>query len=227
VGGPPAATVPAPPTIVNGVTDHPVEATIEDLGARVRVTAPGYLPREQATERTIFLWPAADPEYVRQLVYVAGDVQHPLERWEAGRAFRHCAGPGVDRAFVDQVADVVTTATGIPRTAAGACNVEWVIDRAAFGAEPGQEAFAARTYTADGRTVLSARLVFKDLSSLHFAGGHEIGHALGLGHSPRREDLMVARGGRGGTQFSQAELEQLAMVYRHRTAGNVWPDTEP
>lgn len=41
------------------------------------------------------------------------------------------------------------------------------------------------------------------------------------------EDLMVARGGRGGAQFSAAELEQLAMVYRHRGAGNAWPDVAP
>jgi hypothetical protein len=199
---------------------------VEDIGLRVRVSATGYLTREQAREGTIFLWPAADPEYVRQLVY-GGDVQHPLERWEAGRAFHHCAGPGVDRAFVGNVADAVTTATGIPQTAAGACNVEWAVDRGAFGDEPGQDAFASRTYAADARTILAARLVFKDLSSLYFAGGHEMGHALGLGHSPRREDLMVARGGRGGAQFSAAELEQLAMVYRHRGAGNAWPDVAP
>src|SRR5262249_37014423 len=102
----PSATVPpaalaSSRAVIDGLTGAPVAAIVDDIGARVRVSAPGYLTREQPRAATIFLWPAPDVEYVHRLVFTdgpTGKVTKPLQRWPPDAVLHHCLGPGVDAA---------------------------------------------------------------------------------------------------------------------------------
>jgi hypothetical protein len=82
-------------------------------------------PVEVGSVRSASLPAGLDPEYVRALAVVSVDGRP--KRWEGG-PFRHCYGPEIDAAVVNETAARMTVITGIPRTEAGPCNVTWVID---------------------------------------------------------------------------------------------------
>lgn len=151
---------------------------------------------------------ALDPEYVHQLVYRAANegTEHPLERWAPGSSIHYCAGPGVPLDVVDEVAAFVARETGLSRTDAGPCTVEWVIDGSIYGAGYTEKRAA-------GGWLVGARLVFHNEGSLRFCAGHEMLHAVGLGHSLRLSDLMAAHDGPGGINASEDELAVLRLVY--------------
>jgi len=55
---------------------------------------------------------------------------------------------------------------------------------------------------------------------------HEFGHALGLGHSARVQDLMFPSTARTTGVFSADERVLLTMMYIHRRPGQVAPDND-
>jgi Matrixin len=58
---------------------------------------------------------------------------------------------------------------------------------------------------------------------------HEMGHVLGLGHSPDRREVMTPGAGPGTnvSEFQSGEALSLHMMYFHRAAGNQSPDRDP
>ena len=76
--------------------------------------------------------------------------------------------------------------------------------------------------------ILSAQLVFKSDRDLRLPGSlaHEVGHALGLQHSTRREDLMFPSTARTSLVFSADERVLLTMMYGHRRPGQMPPDND-
>jgi hypothetical protein len=57
---------------------------------------------------------------------------------------------------------------------------------------------------------------------------HEMGHIMGLGHSPLSREIMTAGGGARITlgEFQPREALALHMMYQHRAAGNRPPDKD-
>jgi hypothetical protein len=87
-----------------------------------------------------------------------------------------------------------------------------------------------------GATISSARIDFWRRSEI--AGGrqaqysntflHELGHVIGLGHSPLLTDVMTPAEGPGTDEstYQPAEAACLHMIYAHRRPGNFFPDRD-
>jgi hypothetical protein len=58
---------------------------------------------------------------------------------------------------------------------------------------------------------------------------HEMGHIIGLAHSPDVGDVMTPAEGRGTTfdEYQRNEAIALHLIYVHREAGNRPPDRAP
>jgi hypothetical protein len=152
-------------------------------------------PTPPASARPAPVWPASLDAYARILV---GD---QIARWPAGAALHHCA-PAELAGVVAEAAAMMTRVSGLHQTQAGPCNVQWELDPA------GGHAFTTLSLGERGE-IVAARIVlhagYLDLA------GHEGGHALGLRHSPRTEDLMNATP--RVDEFSRDELAVLAWMY--------------
>lgn len=202
--------------VVDGTTGQPVTATV-GTGS---YSAPGYLTREQRSG-DVFLWPAPDPAYVQTLAYGEFSLGGRLNTWTGG-AFVSC---GLDRPEIQATLALMTAVTGIQQ-GTGTCNVTWEINPADPALATGGFAGTYRTW--QGYGISSARVVFRDAGAISNSLPHEGGHILGLGHAgDRASDLMYAFSDRRASSFSARELVQLNMMYRHRAAGNSWPDREP
>ena len=93
------------------------------------------------------------------------------------------------------------------------------------------------TVTSRGGAITTVRIVF--WRRFEIAGGprasypntflHEMGHAIGLGHSPRNTDVMTPADGPGSRQstYQPGEASCLHMSYAHRRPGNYFPDRDP
>jgi hypothetical protein len=57
---------------------------------------------------------------------------------------------------------------------------------------------------------------------------HEMGHIMGLGHSPLAREIMTPGGGAHTTlgEYQPREAMALHMMYQHRQAGNRPPDKD-
>jgi hypothetical protein len=175
-------------------------------------------------------WPASlDPAWVHALVYMddAGN-EHPLRRWAPGAVMTHCFGgmrPDV-RETAERAAAQMTALAGATR-GTGACDfarsdqpdpgfVFWLMVPE-VGGSPGQDMLYADTYgraAGDGVTIVGAVLRFRNNASVGFGAVHESGHALGLGHSPRRGDCMARSS--GSENFTPDERLVLATMYQGR-----------
>jgi predicted Zn-dependent protease len=76
--------------------------------------------------------------------------------------------------------------------------------------------------------IISTQIIFKSESDTRRLGAlaHEFGHALGLGHSARLQDLMFPSTARTTTVFGADERVLLTMMYTHRRPGQVAPDND-
>lgn len=133
-----------------------------------------------------------DPAYLRTLVPFDGDYPR---RWEDG-GFSHCGA--VDEALADELSRI----SGRPRRE-GPCNVEWV--RLSGAGHP------TTVLHGTARVIVYAHVTLYDDGDVRIAR-HELGHVLGLNHSPRREDLMAPTPEAEG--FSPDELRVLRWLYR-------------
>lgn len=134
------------------------------------------------------------------------------KRWEGG-PFRYCFDASVtrQRAMLEAVADRMTAISGIPRTAAGACNVTWKVAADPYIEVPVGSA-QSRLFGTE-TSILKAEITFRFEDFVRGPDAlHEGGHVLGLGHSPRPCDLMH-NGTCKGDDFTADELAVLAWIY--------------
>jgi hypothetical protein len=155
--------------------------------------------------------PGVDVEYVRLLVYTTvtntadPGLPRPLQLWPAGVPMRHCAGAGVPPEVLEAAAGLVAGVTGIPRAETGPCTVDWLIDGTISG-----------TGFAETLSPGHVRLVFHNEGALRYGALHELGHVLGLGHSPRPSDLMYYLGRGDELTMSGDEAAVLRVMYLGR-----------
>ena len=88
-----------------------------------------------------------------------------------------------------------------------------------------------------GATIIGADIVFANRAEI--TGGprsdyrntllHEMGHVMGLAHSPSDRDVMTPGVGPGTkvARYQPGEEVALHMMYNHRVAGNFPPDRDP
>lgn len=239
---PSPSAAPAVPSPRDGVTDQPVAAavvtpTAPRVGERITAVAPGFLTREQLFERAeIFLWPG-EPEYVHDVAYWEfTDGSFRLIRWNDGFTITLEAELADEPVLVRKAEEVAAEAArhiGFPvRVGAGGS--------VTIGVDPSldeQDAVAEARLQTVGPVVTGARIVFYRRSEI--AGGpqaqytntllHEMGHVIGLGHSPDDKDVMTPGEGRGTREavYQPGEAACLRMMYVRRRAGNVFPDRDP
>jgi len=233
---PTPAPVAVSPEVRNGETGGVVAGAVSSPaqvlpGAPVAVTAGGFLRRQQffVGGAPIFLWPQEEP-YVRAIVYAGGP--YGLIRWSSG--FRVKPWPGTEEKMAVAIAEA-SRASGLPITlTTGPAEVEIVLDPA----EPALADFTAlavtfRTYS--GLTITRSRIVFRSLGEFlgnsRQHGGrtntalHEMGHVLGLDHSISYHDVMSTENDTNpGLTYGPSEELALWMMYKHRVAGNTFPD---
>ncbi|HUG54938.1 MAG TPA: matrixin family metalloprotease [Vicinamibacteria bacterium] len=227
-GGTTTTTAPSAPTqVLDGITGAPVpgEPLEAAPGDRVRVQRAGYLRRDTIvpSDRTITLWPmTVDEAFVRTLVYGEVGAGHRLHRWATDTV-------PVARDFPAEVIEAVRPWVDL---------VPSDQPRMTIVVDPGDPLFAQFTpdtigvafreiAPADAR-IVSVRLVFRSADAVRLPGSllHEVGHGLGLSHSPRRQDLMFPSTARTTTVFSADERVLLSMMYDRRRPGQVAPDDD-
>ena len=225
----------------DGTTEQPVGAEISPpaprVGERVSVSAAGFLTREQLFDAPeIFLWPG-DSSYIRELAYTEfTDGTLRTIRWTDPFTITLDADVADDPASVAKAQEVAAEASrriGLPvRVGAGGA-VTIGVDESLED----QDAVGQATVTYRGAVIASARIVF--WRRFEIAGGpqaaysntflHELGHVLGLGHSPRITDVMTPADGPGTSEstYQAGEASVLHMSYVHRRPGNYFPDRDP
>jgi len=214
-------------SVVDGVTGAATAGT--NVGGRpgdsVTIERAGYLRRDTVVPRdgVVSLWPiTVDEGYVRTLVYAESALRNRLVRW-----------PGttitVPRDFPSDVADAVRPwVTLVPSDTP---QVTIVIDPSnpGFAPYPPDVIGVTLSQVADADAhFISSQIVFKTEADLRRPGSlaHEFGHALGLNHSARPQDLMFPTTGRTSLTFSADERVLLTMMYAHRRPGQIAPDND-
>ena len=237
----PTPDAPETPTVIDGWTDAVLGATPSPAtvsrGERIEVTAPGYLTRVQSyAGEPVALWPAA-PAYVEELVYdwELGDGSFGMVRWTAGFTVTLSDELAADPAVVAKAEEVVremSRGTGLAITLGPGGPVTIVLDPSVLDAGSVAEARVSLV----GAEITSVEVAFAQAGEV--AGGpdadfsntllHEMGHAIGLAHSPDGRDVMTPGAG-PGTFFQEYQVNEaiaLHMMYAHRGAGNRFPDSE-
>ncbi|HYN02258.1 MAG TPA: matrixin family metalloprotease [Vicinamibacteria bacterium] len=205
-------------------------------GDALLARAPGYLPREQRYAGVpVFLWPADDEGYVEQVVYWEfTDGSLRMVRWAGPFTLTLDGELAQDNAIVAkarEVADEVQRVTGLAITIGpgGACLVQ-------LGPDLGESVGRAELRFS-GATIVGATLGFASRGEITGGRGsdwrntllHEMGHAIGLLHSPNDRDVMTPGAGPGTrvAHYQEHESAALHMMYYHRSAGNRLPDKDP
>jgi hypothetical protein len=226
-GGGGSAAPSASVSVVDGVTGSAASgASVSGRpGDSVTIERAGYLRRDTVVPRdgVVSLWPiTVDEAYVRTLVYAESALRNRLVRW-----------PGttitVPRDFPSDVADAVRPwVTLVPSDTP---QVTIMIDASnpAFAPLPPEVIGVTLSQVADADAhFISSQIVFKTEANRRLPGSlaHEFGHALGLNHSARPQDLMFPTTARTTTVFSADERVLLTMMYAHRRPGQIAPDND-
>lgn len=229
------------PSVLDGVTDQALAAEVTPATVRpgdaLVARSSGYLPREQRyAGGPVLLWPA-DEGYVEQLVYWRfTDDSLRMVRWAGPFTLTLDGELAESGMIVDkarEVADEIQRVTGLVITIGpgGACLVK--LDPNILG----QEAVGMAQLRFSGATIIGATLSFAGPAEITGGRGsdwrntllHEMGHAIGLRHSPNDRDVMTPGDGPGTrvARYQEHEAATLHMMYQHRTAGNRFPDKDP
>lgn len=223
-GGPVAPSSPLPPEAVtvrlfDGITGGQLGAQAAHAGDGLSLSMSGYLERATLVPRdgAVFLWPAADPAWTMALVYHDGTPRRRMIRWAKAELLM--------AADIPEVVLEELNSTGAVRVRYGA--PPDIDARVAPDELPTATALAATRNTFAGDTITHSTILLREASTLTRGQTmkHEAGHALGLGHSARREDLMFATSA-GGATFTQDERVVLTMMYARRRPGNAAPDND-
>ena len=230
------------PQVINGWNEQPVTAEVNPpvvgLGQGVVVRASGFLAREQRYEfEPIALWPA-QPAYVRELVYdwEFEDGSFRMIRWDQPFTLTldgALANDGGVRSRARQVLDEIGRRTGlqIPIGSGGEVRIDLdpsVADMQAVAVA--RLEFRGATITGGTVSFISRQeIIGGQGSSYHNTFLHEMGHIIGLAHSPDMSDVMTPAEGRGTTVdvYQRDEAIALHMIYFHREGGNRPPDRAP
>jgi len=238
---PTPANQPQAPAAIDGWSEALLQAVatpaIVSSGDRVAVTASGYLAREQLfSGAPIALWPA-NPSYVRELVYdwELGDGSMAMVRWTGPFTVTLEADLAADAAIVARAEEVVREIsrwTGFAISLGPGGAVDIILDPT-FEDEG---AVAEARVTLVGARITAATVAFAHQREL--AGGpnadfsntllHEMGHVIGLAHSPDPSDVMTPGAGPGTffQEYQHNETIALHLMYIHRSPGNRHPDTD-
>lgn len=246
---PSAAPVPTPaatpaavvPLVIDGVSEQAMTAELTPATVRsgdaLVARASGYLPREQRYAGSpVFLWPT-DDGYVEKLVYWSfTDGTLGMVRWPGPFTLTlegELAEDGAVVAKAREVADEVQRVTGLAITIGpgGACVVKLnphILNDGAIG---------QAELRFSGATIVGATLSFTGRAEITGGRGsdyrntllHEMGHAVGMRHSPNDRDVMTPGSGPGSgvAHYQEHEAGALHMMYHHRSAGNRFPDKDP
>jgi hypothetical protein len=213
--------------MVDGITGAAitVAAVTGRPGDVVIVERSGYLRRDTIVPRdnVISLWPiTVDESYVRTLVYSESALRNRLVRW-----------PGttitVPRDLPNEIAELVRPWVTLIPSDTPAVTIGVDPTNARFATFPPDVIGFTLSQIADSDAhIISTQIIFKSESDTRRPGAlaHEFGHALGLGHSARLQDLMFPSTARTTTVFGADERVLLTMMYTHRRPGQVAPDND-
>lgn len=233
----PTAIVTLNPIIIDGETGTPVSATTTATPEMVTITADGYLERRtrHRTNPTLSLWPlryGATEEYVQQLVYNEYVPQQHLTRITTG-VVMVVAGDGFSGntpalSLLDSQTTALTALTrgkiqyalGMPID--GAVTVTIVVDPTDTYILQGYGGVTYNTFS--GNVITASHIVVADATNAGVVR-HELGHTLGLGHSPRSGDQMYYTLAGSHPEFSLAEQLQVTMMLQ-RIPGTTYPDDD-